>query len=126
MKDAEIRAQVNRPSRSIRIAVAGLVEAFTIIVIAAVLWIVISGTASDYSSSSKAVRDAAEAGSATLGQLRSIETIGDWVLPLAFVGLGRFLLGFGFTFASILANIKLRGATMAATLPSLKARKTER
>ena len=48
-----------------------------------------------------------------------------WVLPLEVLGLATFLLGFGFAFANILQNVRLRGNTMAAVLPVLKARKTQ-
>jgi hypothetical protein len=97
-----------------------LVIAMMVIMVAAITWILLAVTASDYYSSSKAVRDAAEAGSTTLSQLRTIESVEAWVLPLAFVGLATFLLGFGFAFNRILTNIRLRGGSMAATLPALK------
>ena len=71
-------------------------------------------------------RDAADAASGILSQQGSIEAVKDWVLPLAFLGLGTFIVGFGFAFANILANVKLRGNTMAAVLPELKQRKVGR
>ena len=43
-------------------------------------------------------------------------------MPLQVLGLSIFLLGFGFAFANILQNVRLRGNTMAAVLPELKAR----
>ncbi len=46
-------------------------------------------------------------------------------MPLSFLGVATFLLGFGFAFGNILQNVRLRGNTMAAALPELKARKTE-
>ena len=45
------------------------------------------------------------------------------MLPFAFLGLATYLLGFGFAFANILSNVRLRGNTMAAALPALKERK---
>ncbi len=44
-------------------------------------------------------------------------------LPFSFLGLATFLLGFGFAFANILKNVRLRGNTMASALPELKGRK---
>ena len=79
--------------------------------------------AGDYYANSKAVRDAAGAGSGILSQVGSIEAVKDWVQPLAFLGVGTFLLGFGVAFADILRNVRLRGNTMAAVLPTLKQRK---
>ena len=81
-------------------------------------------TARDYYSNSKAVRDAAEAGSGVLSQLRNIQATQAWLLPLEILGIATFLFGFGFAFANILANIRLRGNTMAAVLPALKGRRT--
>ena len=76
--------------------------------------------AGDYFTNTKAIRDAAEAGSGILSQQGSIEAVKDWVLPFAFLGLAMFLTGFGFAFANILKYVRLRGATMAAVLPAVK------
>ena len=81
--------------------------------------------ASDYYAFSKAVRDAAQPGSAVLATLANFQTTKAWVLPLEVLGLATFLLGFGFAFANILKNVQLRGNTMAAVLPILKERKTQ-
>ena len=94
-----------------------------IIMVAAVTWIVLAVMAGDYFTNAKAVRDAAEAGSGVLSQQGSIAAVEAWVLPLAFVGLATFIAGFGFAFANILRNVRLRGNTMAAALPALKERK---
>ena len=45
------------------------------------------------------------------------------MMPLEVLGLSTFLLGFGFAFANILHNVPLRGNTMVAVLPEMKARK---
>ena len=68
----------------------------------------------------KTVRDAAQVGSGILSQQGSIEAVKDWLPPFVFLGLATYLLGFGFAFANILRNVKLRGNTMAATLPAIK------
>ncbi|MCH8206891.1 MAG: hypothetical protein IH956_07795, partial [Chloroflexi bacterium] len=91
-------------------------------------WLVLAVMTGDYFTNSKAVRDAADAAGPNAGilsQLGSIEAVKTWVLPFAFVGLATFLLGFGFAFANILANVRLRGSTLAAVLPELKRRKTQ-
>ncbi len=123
MSNEELKAQARRAPPQIKIAGWLWFLAMMIVMATAVIWIVLSVMTGDYFGSSKAVRDAAEAGSPILSQLRSIESIKDWVLPFAFVGLGTFLLGFGLAFANILRNVRLRGNTMAATLPKLKERK---
>ncbi len=94
-----------------------------IVMVAAITWITLAVMAGDFFANTKAVRDAAAAGSGILSQQGSIEAVKDWVLPFAFLGLGTFILGFGFAFANILANVRLRGNTMAAVLPQLKQRK---
>ncbi len=126
MNDQGLRAQVGISPLHLKAAGWLWAIAMMIIMIAAIMWIILSATAGDYYSNSKAVRDAAEVGSPILAQLRSIESINDWVLPFAFVGLGSFLTGFGFAFANILRNVRLRGDTLAATLPQLKERKTSK
>ena len=58
-----------------------------------------------------------------LSRLGNIQAVNAWVLPLQILGISSFLFGFGFAFANILRNIRLRGATLAAVLPTLKERK---
>ena len=77
----------------------------------------------DYYAFSKGPRDEAEAGSASLVNLASIQTTKAWVMPLEVLGLSTFLLGFGFAFANILQNVPLHGNTMVADLPEMTARK---
>ena len=121
MSNEELRSQAQTSSSYIKIAGVLWFMAFMIIMVAAIAWIVLAVMAGDYFTNSKAVRDADEAG--ILSQLGSIEALKDWVLPFAFVGLATFIAGFGFAFANILQNVRLRGNTMAAALPELKQRK---
>ena len=124
MSNEELRTQAPKTAPHIRIAGALWGVGLMIVMIAAVTWIVLAVMAGDYFANSKAVRDAQEAGSGILSQQGSIEAVKDWVLPFAFVGLASFILGFGFAFANILRNVRLRGNTMAAALPALKQRKS--
>lgn len=124
MSSEELRAQARTASSLIKIAGALWLVAFTIVMVAAVTWIVLAVMAGDYFTNAKAVRDAAEAGSGVLSQQGSIAAVEAWVLPFAFVGLATFIAGFGFAFANILRSVRLRGNTMAAALPALKERKT--
>lgn len=118
----KLREQAQKPAVYIKIAAALWVVGLMIVMIAAVTWIVLAVMAGDYYANAKAVRDAAEAGTGVLSQLGSIEAVEDWVLPFAFLGLGTFLLGFGFAFGNILRNVRLRANTMAAALPLIKGR----
>jgi hypothetical protein len=122
---AELRSQATKASGLIKVAWAFWLSASMIVMIAALVWIVLAGTAGDYFSNSKNTRDAADAGSAILSQLGSIQATKDWVLPFAFLGVSMFVAGFGFAFVNILKNVKLRANTMAAALPELKARKQQ-
>ena len=65
----------------------------------------------------------AEADSALLANLASIQTTNAWVMPLEVLGLSTLPLGFGSAFANILQNVRLRRNTMVAVLPKTKARK---
>ena len=120
----ELRAQASTSSSIIKVAGVMWFAAFMIVMIASIAFLVAASTAGDYYANSKAVRDAAEAGSSVLSQLGSISAVVDWALPFAFVGIATFIAGFGFAFVNILRNVRLRGNTMAAALPELKARKS--
>jgi len=120
----ELRTQARQSAPQIKIAAAIWIGGMMIIVAITVIWIVLAVFAGDYYSNSKAVRDAAEAGSPVLSQLSNIQATKAWLLPLEILGIASFLMGFGFAFANILQNIRLRGNTMAAVLPALKERKT--
>jgi hypothetical protein len=122
VSNEELRAQANRSSPYIKIAGGLWATAAMIIMISAIAWIALAVSAGDYFTNSKIARDAAEAGSGLLSQQGSIEAVKDWVLPFAFLGLATFLLGFGFAFANILQNVRLRGNTMAAALSLIKQR----
>ena len=123
MSNEELKAQAQKSAPHIKIAGGLWVVALMIVMVAAVAWIVLAVMTGDYFTNSKAVRDAAEAGSGVLSQQGSIEAVQNWVLPLAFGGLAPFIAGCGFAFANILRNVQLRGNTMAAALPGLKQRK---
>lgn len=123
MTNEALRREANTGRAHIKIAGGIWALAFMLIMAISVVWIVLSVLAFEYYSLSKAVRDAAEAGSGALSQLATIQSIGPWLQPLSFLGIATFLLGFGFAFANIFKNIQLRGNTMAAALPILKERK---
>ena len=123
MSNEDLRAQARTSTPQIKVAAGIWVAGMMIIMAVTVVWVVLAFLAGDYYSNSKAVRDAAEAGSGVLAQLRTIQAIQAWLLPLQILGVATFLFGFGFAFANILKNIRLRGGTMAAVLPSLKQRK---
>ena len=123
MSNEELRAQAQTTSPYIKIAGGLWVAAFMIIMVAAIAWITLAVMTGDFFSNSKAIRDAAEAGSGLLSQQGSIEAVKDWVLPFAFLGFATFIAGFGFAFVNILGNVRLRGNTMAAALPVLKQRR---
>ena len=124
MNNQEIKKQAQISVPQIKIAGGLWVMAMMIVLVATVTWLVISvAWTNDYYALSKGARDGAEAGSALLANLASIQTTKAWVMPLEVLGLSTFLLGFGFAFANILQNVPLRGNTMVAVLPEMKARK---
>ncbi len=124
MSNEELRAQARTSAPQIKIAAGIWVTGMMIIAAVTIIWVVLAVVSNDYYSNSKAVRDAAEAGSGVLSQLSSIQATKAWLLPLEILGIATFLFGFGFAFANILANVRLRGGTMAAVLPALKERKS--
>ena len=123
MNNQELKAQSQTSSPHIKIAGGLWFMAMMTVLVAAIAWLVISVVrTNDYYAFSKGARDGAEAGSVLLANLASIQTTKAWVMPLEVLGLSTLLLGFGFAFANILQNVRLRGNTMAAVLPELKAR----
>ncbi len=124
MSNDELRAQARQSAPQIKIAAGIWIGGMVIIAAITVIWVVLALVAGDYYSNSKAVRDAAEAGSGVLSQLSIIQATKAWLLPLEILGIASFLMGFGFAFANILQYIRLRGNTLAAVLPALKERKT--
>ena len=124
MNNQELKKQTQTSAPQIKIAGGLRVMAMMIVLEANVTWSVISVTwTRDYYAFSKGARDGAEAGSALLVNLASIQTTKAWVMPLEVLGLSTFLLGFGFAFANILQNVPLRGNTMVAVIAEMKARK---
>ncbi len=124
MNNQELKTQAQTSAPQIKIAGGLWVMAMMIVLVATITWLVISvAWTNDYYAFSKGARDGAEAGSALLANLANIQTTKAWVMPLEVLGLSTFLLGFGFAFANILQNVRLRGNTMAAVLPEMKARK---
>ena len=121
----DLQAEASKGSSFIKIAGLLWVMAMMVIMIASIAWITLAVMTGDFFTNAKSVRDAAEAGSGLLSQQGSIEAVKDWVLPFAFLGMATFLLGFGFAFANILQNVRLRGNTMAAALPLIKQRQAE-
>ena len=80
--------------------------------------VVLSTTAAGYwGGNAKAVRDAAEAGSALLGQLQTLTVTPRWLEPLTFLGVASFMTGIALQFSTIPAILKNRGQVMSACFP---------
>lgn len=88
--------------------------------------VVLTPTAANYwGANAKAVRDAAEAGTALLAQLGLLATIPRWLEPLTFLGVASFMLGIALEFSSIPALLKNRGELMSACFPYLATQQVE-
>ncbi len=122
MSNEEIETQACQSAPQIRIAAGIWVVGMMIIAGITVIWIVLAVWADDYFSNSQSVRDAAGAGSGVLSDLSNIQVTQAWILPLQVLGIATFLFGFGFAFANILRNVRLRSASLAAVLPALRER----
>jgi len=81
---------------------------------------VLAPTAAGYwGGDSKAVRDAAEAGSALIGQLQTLTVTPRWLEPLTFLGVASFMTGIALEFSTIPGLLKVRGQVMSAAFPLL-------
>ena len=83
------------------------------------LFVLAPTAASYWGANAKATRDAAEAGSALLGQLRTLNVIPRWLAPLKFVGVAAFMTGIALEFSTIPAILKNRGEVMSVCFPQI-------
>jgi len=67
----------------------------------------------------KVARDAAEAGSALLGQLNTLAATPPWLEPLAFLGVASFMLGIALEFSAIPNILRNRGQVMSICFPQI-------
>ncbi len=81
MSNEELRAQARTSAPQIKIAAGIWVTGMMIIAAVTIIWVVLAVVSNDYYSNSKAVRDAAEAGSGVLSQLSSIQATTAWLFP---------------------------------------------
>ena len=93
-----------------------LAMGFMIVVAAFVIGLVNSATAADYFTASKAVREAAETGSALATDKAFIESTRVWLPAFKFLGLGMLLGGITFLLATILGNLRTGGARVQEAL----------
>ena len=89
---------------------------FMIVVISFIVGLVNSGTAADYYTASKAVREAAETGSTLATQKAFIESTKVWLPTFKFLGLGLLLGGVTFLLATILGALRVGGGRVQEAL----------
>ena len=81
---------------------------------------VLTPTAISYwGGNAKAARDAAEVGSALLGQLNTLTVTPRWLEPLTFLGVASFMLGIALEFSAIPNILKNRGQVMSICFPQI-------
>ena len=89
---------------------------FMIVVVAFIIGLVNSSAAADYFTASKAVREAAQAGSDLATQKAFIESTKIWLPALKFLGLGMILGGVTFLLATILGALRVGGGRVQEAL----------
>lgn len=97
------------------LAAAGL----SIVLLAFVIYLNLSGTIADYYSNPKLIRDSAESGSDLLGQLQAIKSTGAWVLPFTFTGLALLLSAISASLTGIKKTLGLRAKVFEDAVPKL-------
>ena len=81
---------------------------------------VLTPTAISYwGGNAKAARDAAEVGSALLGQLNTLTVTPRWLEPLTFLGVASFMVGIALEFSAIPNILKNRGQVMSICFPQI-------
>ncbi|MFQ5943367.1 MAG: hypothetical protein ACE5JF_07430 [Anaerolineales bacterium] len=83
------------------------------------LFVLTSTAISYWGANAKAARDAAEVGSALLGQLNTLTVTPRWLEPLTFLGVASFMLGIALEFSAIPSILKNRGQVMSICFPQI-------
>lgn len=98
---------------------------FLIVLAAFVIGITLASTASDVFESSKAVRDAAAAGSPLLADQSDLASFPLWVQPFKFLGIALLITGVFTVFWGLLRSLRdARGAAMVESIPVLLAQRS--
>lgn len=115
-------------SRTTSTPAAAQVASWTLItgwVILSIYWLLafpLASTVGKYFLISKSERDAAQAGSALIKTLETIQTNGAILEPLKFVGLTLIIAGISLFLISILQTLKLRGEATKLAITARKSR----
>ena len=96
--------------------VLSIVMGLGIVMVAFVIGVWNSGLVSDYFSHSKAVREAAAAGSVIVSQKVTIESIFAWLPGFKFFGMGLLFSGITFVLANIINALRAAGAGLQRSM----------
>ncbi len=117
----DLKAEAGKPHRRVYIALALILTGLMIEMAALLIGAILGVQAGDYYSNTKAVRDAAPAGSRLLADIGGISAVSTWLEPLRFVGFATFFAGIVAALSAIVPRIQLRAATLAAAISAVKA-----
>ncbi len=111
--------QVPKTAWQLRLFTIFTILGWAIVAVSFILGLfVLTPTAADYwGGNAKAARDAAEPGSALLGQLVTLTETPRWLEPLTFLGVASFMFGIALLFSSIPNILKNRGQVMSICFP---------
>ncbi|MBI2004958.1 hypothetical protein HYS79_02245 [Patescibacteria group bacterium] len=119
----DLSEKAGHSPRSAYLAETLLVLGIAVVTIYAVYAFGLVGVDAQYFSNTKAIRDAAETGSAVLAQLSTLESTRAWLEPVFFSGLALILFGISISFAvSILNMVKLRARAATELLLAYRKR----
>ncbi|MEE9201951.1 MAG: hypothetical protein V3U31_01995 [Dehalococcoidia bacterium] len=108
-----------KPLRRIKVVYVLLMLGIGMEVAAFVTGLVLGAINADYFANTKAVRDAAQAGSPILTQLGQMKAVSAWLLPFQFLGIAILFTAIGLALSAIIKRIQLRGQVMAEGLGKL-------
>ena len=98
---------------------------FLIVLAALLIGAALAATASDVFENSKAVRDAAAAGSSLLADQSDLAAFPLWVQPFKFLGIGLLVTGIFTVFWGLLRSLReARGDAMVESIPVLLAQRS--
>ncbi|MBE0447404.1 MAG: hypothetical protein IBX64_04795 [Actinobacteria bacterium] len=104
-----LRSEVQRPSAARTWAIIFLIAGLLVILAYFTIGLFRASTAGAYWAQPKAVRDAAQPGSALLGSLRFLQSTNAWLEPFKFTGLALIISGIAISFGvAILGALRQR------------------
>ncbi len=120
MERNRLQEAVLTPPASARWGPWFVLAGLTIIAVYLGVGLGVASVSAGYFALPKVERDAAQAGSAILGQWQYLQSVGAWLEPFKFTGLSLIITGIVLNLAAIVRTLRTRAAVMHLALSEMK------